>query len=706
MPDRVPKPLLDYPLISNWISFDLSGRVTVRSGRVELGQGAVNAITQMAAHELFVAIDQIDMLSGDTQLVPNEGYTVGSYSVSEGGTSVQLAAAAARHVIVTYVSKLLQSKPSEITIKAGHIYRDGAETDLNYWNLPDFPNLDREVLTHTQRTIITNETLIGTSGPPNDLLSRLAGSAFIHDLSLPGLLHARVVLPLMIGQPFDVDKEVVSNIEKKGSTVIQNNGYIAVVDTREERASKAAGILKNSISVASTTALYSDDMIAALDELPSEQSVMYEQRESSSGMASSTVSVSIARPCIAHASIGPSCGVALFNGNLLTVWTHSQGVFHLRSALAGVLELDEKNVRVIHVPGAGCYGHNGADDAACDAAIAAMQMTGSPIRLIYNREDEFSATTLGPAMRTEASAGLDKGGNIISLDMTVISPPHSSRPRSRSIPNLRSAALLRTPTNRAAQPRYDYADVPMADGGGAERNAVPGYDIANITVLKKSVVPPYRGSSLRSLGSYVNVLAIESVVDECARELQADPLVFRVAHISDIRGRSVLERVAQAAQCDLMAPGVGIAYAQYKNQAAYCACIAKVTVVEDVCVDRLWIAVDTGQVINPSGVRAQIEGGAIQAISWLLCEEISFADGLISTHNWEDYPILTFNSVPPISVDLIDSDAPPLGCGEAATGPVAAAVLNAASSELGIRPTRTPLTRDNLIQSMTEAEHL
>ena len=700
MVDSYPKPLADHPLISDWISFDDGNRVTIRSGRVELGQGALNAIAQMAAQELFVSRDQIVLLAGDTDLSPNEGYTVGSFSISEGGTSLRLAAAAARVVITQHVSDLLQCNSRDITIKLGQFYRAGMQTDLDFWNLPQFPKLDCEVLKHAQLAPISHDGLIGSSVPPNDLLGRLQGTAFIHDLDFPGLLHARMVLPPQPGLDFRIDESVADEIQSGGSTLVKRKSFVAVVNPREERAVAGADRLKQTSHARLTPFSHSDDMVDALDQLPTTQSVMYERCDSDESTVT-TVSASVARPCISHASIGPSCAVAHYDKGQLTVWSHSQGVFHLRSALAGVLELGEKNIRVIHVPGAGCYGHNGADDVACDAAIVATAIPGSPIRMIYHREDEFRATTVGPAMRTEASARLNADGRIVSIDMSVTSPPHSTRPRSCEIPNLRSASLLSQTTGEESLPQYDYSDVPMP-GGGAERNAIPGYSIPNVKVVKNSLTPPYRGSSLRSLGAYVNVLAIESLMDECAYHVGIDPVALRLTHLNDVRASRVVERVVEMADCDEAESGFG--YAQYKNSAAYCACVAKVTVEEIVSVDKLWLAVDAGQAVNPDGVKAQIEGGAVQAISWLLCEEVRFGQGGISTRSWEDYPILSFDAVPNVTVEVIDSELPPLGCGEAAAGPAAAAVFNAVRTVLGTRPTRTPLTRDRLISAIEESD--
>jgi CO/xanthine dehydrogenase Mo-binding subunit len=377
---------------------------------------------------------------------------------------------------------------------------------------------------------------------------------------------------------------------------------------------------------------------------------------------------------------------------VLEVWTHSQGIFGLRQDLAKVLRMNEPDIVVHHVEGAGCYGHNGADDVALDAGLLARAAGGRPVRLQWMRDDEFAWEPYGAAMAFELEAGLAADGQIVSWRHQLWSNGHTHRPGRAPLPVLTAAAHLAKPHERWP------AVNPALPAGGADRNAIPGYDFADLLVVNHYVKEmPLRSSSLRSLGAYGNVFAIESFMDECAAAAGSDPLSFRLKHLKDARGRAVIEKLAPKFQSFRKKDnrGHGIAYAKYKNLGAYCAVLAEVEVTHELRVTRLVAAVDVGIAVNPDGVLNQIEGGCIQAASWTLKE--AWRPGVVG---WEDYPILKFSEVPPVEVHLLKNEFPSVGAGECTMGPTAAAIANALHDALGVRVRDLPLTPERIARAI------
>jgi nicotinate dehydrogenase subunit B len=395
------------------------------------------------------------------------------------------------------------------------------------------------------------------------------------------------------------------------------------------------------------------------------------------------------KPYMAHASIGPSAAVAEFKDDKFTVWTHSQGVFPLRAELVKALKVPPASVRCIHTEGSGCYGHNGADDVALDAALLARAVPGKPVRLQWMRDDEFAWEPYGPAMSMQAKASLDGDGRIVDWNYELWSNSHSTRPQSTNGANVLAAWYLAEPTKMGPPTS------PPQPAGGGDRNSIPLYDFPNQRVVHHFVQDmPIRVSALRTLGAYANVFAAESFMDELALAAGADPVAFRLAHLKDPRGRAVIEKVAELAKWK---PGEksdgthgrGIGFSKYKNLACYVAVIADVEIDRAsgrVRVTRAYAATDAGLIINPDGLTAQIEGGVIQSTSWTLHEEVKFDRNGILSRDWSNYPILTMPEVPAVEVALINRPGErSLGAGEGSQGPTVAAIANAFAHATGKR---------------------
>ena len=374
----------------------------------------------------------------------------------------------------------------------------------------------------------------------------------------------------------------------------------------------------------------------------------------------------------------------------------------LRRALTRVLKLTEDQVRVRHVEGAGCYGHNGADDAAMDAALLALAVPGRPVQVVWSRSDELGWAPFGPAGVVRIAADVDARGDVLSWQHEIWGNGHVTRP------GFAPTGLLAASHRDGGEPIQAAGDPPMERGGGSGRNAVPGYAFpAYRAVSHRLSVMPLRTSSMRALGGFLNVFAIESFMDELAQAAGRDPVEYRLAQLADPRGRAVIEAVARrSGWADWSASGSaghGIGYARYKNSSAYCAVVAEVEAVTEVRVRRLTIAVNAGLVINPDGAENQVEGGAIQATSWTLKERVRFNSLTVTSDTWESYPILRFSEVPAVEVEFLPGHGhPSLGVGETAQGPTAAAIGNALADALGVRVRTLPLTEEQIIAAMPD----
>jgi CO/xanthine dehydrogenase Mo-binding subunit len=420
--------------------------------------------------------------------------------------------------------------------------------------------------------------------------------------------------------------------------------------------------------------------------------------------ATRTLTAEFTRPFLAHASVAPSCAIARWDGRSVTVWCHSQGIFLLRDAIAAGLGLGAAQVTVHYVEGAGVYGQNGADDVALDAVLLARAVPGQPVRVQWTREDEMCWSPLGSAMLARLSAGLDAGGRIVTWRQDVWSNGFMGRPTMGGDPRLLALTHL-----AGGHPMPPAPDLQPANWMGASRNAVPGYDIPGVQVTRHRLLDmPIRTSSLRSLGAHLNVFAIESFMDELAAAAGADPVRFRLAHLSDPRARQVLTQAADMAGWDTRGrrdgTGYGVGVARYSGVAGYCAAVAEVEADTDVRLRRLWLAVDVGRVINPDGVINQVEGGAVQSASWTLREQVRFDRERITSAGWDSYPILRFTDTPEVTVRVMDAPGEAeVGAGEVAQGPVAGAVGNAVADAVGVRVRNMPLTRERIARAIKDS---
>ena len=693
-----------------------TAHVTIYSGKVELGTGVRTALAQIVADELDVPFDHVSMVMGDTRLTPNEGGTTGSKTIQNAGPRLRQVAAEARLVLVTRAAERLGIPADELQIQNGVVYaQSDPARSVPFGELVTEP-FRRPVAGGAPLKPHSQRRLVGRSIPRVDLLAKLTGGeSFIHDLRLEGMLHGRVVRPhirTMNGAGGvavqHVDDSAVRGLP--GVVVVRNGSFVGVVAEREDDAIRAAEQLR--VTWTEPEPLPDQSQLYALmRRMPVETMEVARSGDvdGALGRAARTLEATYEFPYQAHASMAPSCAVADVRPDGATVYSSSQNVYGLRAALAPILGLAEEQVHVIYKEGSGCYGHNGADDVSADAALLS-QAVGRPVRVQWGRVDEFGWEPKGPAMVSRVRGGLDAEGNIIAWDYEVWTPTHATRP------NGEPARLLAGELVDPPAPPASFGWV------GGDRNAPHNYSFPNNRVSAHWIAtPPLRPGSLRSLGGMANTTANESFLDELAAAAGADPVEFRLRHLTDPRAIDVIRRAAQVAgwEARVSGPGApgrtresggelligrGIAFARYETEYAYAAIVAEVTVDPgsgDVRVQRVVVAHDCGLIVNPDGLINQIEGNVIQGVSRALKEEVTFDRSRVTSLDWSTYHILTFEEIPKIEVALINRpEEPSWGAGEPAICPMAAAIGNAIFDATGARLRTVPFTADRVLAAL------
>lgn len=692
----LPGSLKSSPMLDAWIRLDAAGRATVFTGKAELGQGIATALWQVAAEELDLPPDRVEIVTADSARTPDEGVTAGSHSMQDSGTALANAAANVRRMLLDAAALRWGVAADGVSTNGrGEVVAPDGRT-MGYGALAQTLSLHVEALPNLPRRDPARYRTLGKDLPRRDIPAKLTGGeAYVQDMRLPGMLHARVVRGPSFGTAQAIDVGAATSMP--GIVKLVRNGrFAALVATTEWQAITALRKLQAEPWTRTMAAVPQGDVAAVLKSRPSRDNVVLDTHDASPP-AARTLKARYTKPWLAHASIGPSCAVALYQDGQLTIWSHSQAVFDVHRGVAELVGLPPDRVRCIHAQGAGCYGQNGADDVAADAALTAMALPGRPIRMQWTREQEFGWEPLGCGMVAEVEASLDADNRVTAWNYEVWSNTHNTRPTKAGgyIAGSEVAAPFPVPPPRV---------IPMPEGGG-DRNSNPLYALPNMHVVHHFVVDtPLRASALRSLGGYHNVFAIESMMDELARAAGIDPLAFRIAHMRDERARAVMEAATSGLGWSKRPTGdgrrgIGLGFARYKNLGAYCAVAMEVEVDREtgaVAVRRVHAAVDAGQVASPDGIRNQTEGGILQSLSWTMREAVTFDPARRTSFDWSGYPIGGFSDAPgAVRVDIVPRPGLPfLGAGEAAQGPTAAALANAVADATGVRLRDLPLTPD------------
>jgi CO/xanthine dehydrogenase Mo-binding subunit/aerobic-type carbon monoxide dehydrogenase small subunit (CoxS/CutS family) len=721
-PESLPQPLRHTPDIDAWLRLNPDETVTLFSGKVELGQGLKTALAQIGAEELDVSLERIRVVMADTAQTPDENMTTGSMSLETSGNAIRYAAAEARHILLSLAAEEFEVLLETLAVTDGTITEPASGRQISYWQLFGGQRFATRVTSIVQPKAPETYRVVGQPVTRLDLLPKVTGQAYyVHDLELPDMVHGRVIRPPHYNATLVTVNNEAAVAQLPGVLkVVRDGSFLAVIAEREDQVIRAMELLQaNAVWQGEAQLPAQETLLEKLLNQPEQPFLVVEGTpvsepipaiaEPPAGTAQS-LAATYFRPYHMHASLGPSAAVAQLEAGKLTIWSPAQGVFPPRAVIAQVLGMAEADIRVIHQEGAGCYGHNGADDATLDAALLALALPGRPVSLKWMRADEHGWEPYGPAMALGMQASLNANGEIIDWNQDIWSYPHGGRPRpDGTTSGLLAAWHLAEPFPRP-QPQP-----PMATHVGGHRNGDPLYALPRRRIVSHFVPDsPLRTSSQRGLGAYGNVFAIESFMDELAHAAGLDPVEFRLRHLADERARAVIEAAAakagwpreKAQDHGNLSPGRGLAFARYKNRQCYAAVVVDLKVDRSsghIQLQRVVIAADAGQIINPDGLSNQLEGGVIQAASWTLKEEVRFDPSGITSRDWQSYPILTFPDAPIIETVLLNRPGQPhMGSGEATQGPTPAAIANAVFDAAAIRLRTIPFTPDRVRAALSE----
>jgi nicotinate dehydrogenase subunit B len=683
------------PMLEAWLRIDGEGHATVFTGKAELGQGIRTALWQVAAEELDLPPAMVTLVTVDTARTPDEGVTAGSHSMQDSGTALRNAAANVRMLLAREAAAAWGIDPSAVVTTGSGRLRAPDGRELGYGPVAARLSLQVAAVPDAPLRDPAAFRSMGRSLPRLDIPAKLTGgAAYLQDMRLPGMLHARVVRGPSTGTRLRQPDWAAVAAMPGVATVLRDGDFAAIVAAGEWQAIAALRRAQQAGHGRTGKPIPQGEPAAVLQALPARDITILAQ-SGPGGTPAHRLRARYTRPWLSHGSIGPSCAMALFEDEHMTIWTHSQGTFDVQRVAAQLLGLPVGQVHAIHVEGSGCYGQNGADDAAAEAARIAFAVPGRPIRLQWMREQEFGWEPLGPAMVTELEAAIDADHRIIAWRHAVWSNPHNNRP-------VDAGGVLVGREVARSFPAPEPKPIPMPEGDGS-RNSNPLYALPDMHVVYHFLPEmPLRVSALRSLGAHLNVFSIESMFDELAAAAGIDPLALRLEHMEDPRARAVMQQGAEAFGWAARPPGdgrrgCGMAFARYKNIGAYCAVFLEIALDREtgrIAVRRVVAAVDCGQVVNPDGVRNQIEGAIIQSLSWATQEAMEFDAAQRRGFDWSSYPILRFEDVPQeVAVHLLDRPGEPfLGTAEAGQGPSSAALANALAAATGHRLRDMPLS--------------
>jgi CO/xanthine dehydrogenase Mo-binding subunit len=685
---------VDLKLVESFLAIGADGNVTVYSGKVDLGTGVRTALAQIVADELYVPFSRVSVIQGDTDLTPDQGVTYGSLSIQNGGKQLRLAAATARGALLQEAGKRFHAAPESLRIAEGIVIA------------PDEKRLPLQALIGPQGLRLAMDesatlkspddfTLVGRAVPRLDIPDKVTGRfTFMQDFKLPGMYHGRVVRPPAMGASVvKVDESSVAGIPGLVKVVRQEN-FLGAVATTEWAAIKAARQLDVQWSEwlglpderylwehVRNTKIVKDDVTSNTGD-----------SARALGGAAHRLSATYDFAIHTHGSIGPSCSVAQFEGGRLTCWTASQGPHSLRKQLAAMFSLRDEQVHCIYIDGAGCYGRNGHEDAAADAALLA-RAANAPVRVQWMRADEHGWDPKGPPTLLDMRAGLDAGGKISAWESELYIPDGAAG----------FVALLGA----------DLAGLDslgkLSPGGVIQDLAIP-YAVDNVkTTAHRLESTPFKPAWIRSPGRMQNSFANESFFDEIAAHLGVDPLDARLQYLHDARAKAVLERLDTSSgwrkrpkpdrQADTSL-GRGLAFVKYELVRTYVGMVCEAEVdrrTGRIAVKKFFVTHDCGQIINPDGLRNQIEGNVVQTVSRVMHEEVRFNRSMVTSLDWASYPILQFPEVPQVVIELIDRPHEvPWGAGEPTAALVPAAISNAVYDAIGVRLRSVPFTPDKV----------
>jgi nicotinate dehydrogenase subunit B len=696
-------------LVDSYLAVHADGSLTIFVGKVDIGTGGRIAMRQIVAEELDVPPERIAMIEGDTALTPNQGATAGSYGIARGGVQLRQAAATARQALITLAAQKLGKPAAELDVADGTVRAKDGSAAVGYGDLLGDHAFNLKVDPKALVKSPEHFRFIGKSLRRPDIPTKVAGlHRYVHDLTLPGMLHARIVRPPSRGATLvSVDESSLASIPS--ARLVRLHSFLAVLAEREWDAVRAAAALKTTWTPGPPLPEHATQF-----EAMRAGRVVRDQEIAKRGdlSALSTPPAGLTRtltaqyrwPVQTHGSIGPSCGVAEVRDGRATIWSSSQNVHGLQATCARLLGLERDRVRVIYRDGAGSYGPNGADDAAAEAALLAKAI-GKPVRVQWSRQEEHGLDPKGPAQLLELRAVVDAEGQLTAWETQAWLPLATANLPNVPLLSAEAAGLPQTPGRST---------------GLIYQNVDPPYAMANLAAVVHWLADaPLRTSAIRAPGKIANTFAVESFTDEVAALARVDPLEWRLKRLTNPRAIEVLQRLAARMRWQprpsphpidpnaAVLAGRGLAFVHYKHDETLVAMGMEVAVERAsgrIRVMRVVCAQDCGLMINPDNVQAQLEGNILQTLSRTLHEEVVYDRERVTTVDWNSYPILKFPEVPALEFELIQRlDQPPLGVGEAASSPVAAALGNAVFDATGVRLRAVPFGADRVKAALAGA---
>ena len=691
--------------VASYLAIDGNGMVTLYSGKVELGTGALTALTQIAAEELSVPLDRVSTIQGDTALTPNQGPTYASLSVQVGGMEIRRAAATARESLLDLAAARLKVSKDQLAIRAGVVVHDSGGEGVSYAQLIGGRNFTVKVNPSAPLKDPKDYTIVGTPIPRLDIPNKVFGTfSFVQDFKLPGMVHARMVHPPAVGAKLKSWNEGACRQIPGYLRAVRKGDFLAVVAETEWAAIRASRAISATWSpwagLPDEARLFEYVRHSKVDRIEVLQSVGDTTAAVKAPGKSLQATYSLAMNT--HGSIGPSCAVADFSDSRLTVWTPSQASHLLRQQLATMLRIAPENVRCIYLEGAGCYGRNGSDDCSSEAALIAREI-GRPVRLQWMRQDEHGWDPKGPPILMDYRARVDGQGTISAWEADIFMP---ERPMRRSGVTLLGASL-------GGLPNYGPENASLHNSGLGIPYALPSHKLTAHWLVDT----PLPAAWIRAPGRMQNTFGNDCFLDEIAAATGVDPFEIRKRYLRDSRGLELLERLSEFAKWEprgsrsrdtgARVRGRGVAYAKYELVRTYVGIVADVTVnrtTGQVIIDRVFVVHDCGQIINPDGLRNQIEGNVVQTVSRTLIEKLTFSRSAVTSLDWGSYPILTFPDVPEVAIDLIERrNEVPWGAGEPTTSVVPAAIANAVFDATGARVRSVPFRPETVLAALGRA---
>ena len=705
-----------YRKISNWFNFDKNNVLQVYSGKIDIGQHISSTLALISSKITGINYDQVEIIKLNTDISPNEGKTASSLSVPDSGSAIKAASFTLRKSFLKYSLQTLKVDVDEIIFDNGIIKDINSNRSVSYWdfaNTKEFNELiipeefdENEIkeFNYKNNQKIEIKTI-------HDIVS--GKYSYVHDMKFPKMLHARIIRPPNYYSKF---VEIINEIEDKlielDIKLIVKGSFLAILSPDEFLVVKYLEIIKQNIVWEELRDLSYNNIYKSLKEndrdtllVKSGGQAFYEAIpiiKDFKDKSCTTLTSEYKKGYLMHGPIGPSAACSIFSNNKFTIYSHSQALYDLKLSCSEYFGVDPENVTLKFIPGSGCYGHNGADDVAFEAGLLSKEFPDTHVLLKWTRQDEHCWEPYGSASLNKLTGVINDKGKIIYWSNEVFSDTYMTRPSNTELDNFISYKLVNNHfVKRKSTPK---TNAHM----GIHRNLDPLYDFGETRLIKNLVHDlPLRTSALRTLGAFSNVVALECFINEIAKTKNIDPFEIRINHLSDERAIGVIKNLRDQMTKEIQKEGLhrGIGFSRYKNSAAFCAVGVELKVNDDLEIKLInaWISVDAGEVAYEDGIKAQVEGGFIQAASWSLYEEVKFDTKEIISIDWDTYQIIGFDNIPNIKTDVLDKEGLPyLGVGEVVAGPTGAAISNAISDALGQTIKTMPFTKEIIAKELLE----